>query len=304
MNRTIATPGPLPDTTNAAAVGRGTTAKSATLQDAAVGRSAAAWPAIIAGAVSAAALSLALLLLGGGLGLGSIAFNDGASPAALGLASVLWLLLMSALASGLGGYLAGRLRTRWPGVDVDEVFFRDTAHGFLTWALATLIAATLLTSTVGAIFASTSSADGTEQVWEATAAPAADDYFVDKVLRSDRPGEVDPDYSVHMEVGQILSHALRSGELPVADRNYLVGLVANVADTDAADAEQRVTQVYEEARASEQQWQSATRDAADAASQRGAKLSLWLFVSLLVGAFCASYAATIGGRQRDRIADD
>jgi hypothetical protein len=49
------------------------------------------------------------------------------------------------LASGLGGYLAGRLREKWVGIRTDEVLFRDTAHGFLAWALATLIVVTLLT---------------------------------------------------------------------------------------------------------------------------------------------------------------
>ena len=54
-------------------------------------------------------------------------------------------------ASGMGGYLAGRLRTKWAGIHTDEVYFRDTAHGFLAWAVATLLTATLLTSAVGSI---------------------------------------------------------------------------------------------------------------------------------------------------------
>ena len=47
-------------------------------------------------------------------------------------------VLVIEAASGVGGYLAGRLRVRWRDTDVDEVHFRDTAHGLLTWAVATL----------------------------------------------------------------------------------------------------------------------------------------------------------------------
>jgi len=66
---------------------------------------------------------------------------------AVGITFVLtsWLIVTQWLASGLGGYLAGRLREKWVGIRTDEVLFRDTAHGFLAWALATLIVVTLLT---------------------------------------------------------------------------------------------------------------------------------------------------------------
>ena len=58
---------------------------------------------------------------------------------------------MQAIASGMGGYLAGRLRTKWVAVHTDEVFFRDTAHGFLTWAVAVVIAASLLTTAASSL---------------------------------------------------------------------------------------------------------------------------------------------------------
>lgn len=282
-----------------------TTAAVAT--SAATTTSAASWPAIFAGAITAAAMSLILLVLGSGLGLAVISpgSTDGASAGALGVASVLWLILMSALASSLGGYLAGRLRTRWLGVDADEVYFRDTAHGLLTWALATLITAVLLTSAVTSIVTSATRA-GAEAVgtWSTTTGASADEYIVDKLLRNSTPGAGDEDYALRIEVGQILAVALAGGELAAEDRSYLVALVANVADIDSAQAEQRVTQIVDDAMFAAQQLESVARDAADTVSAQAAKLSLWIFVALLVGAFCAAYAATLGGRQRDRSTSD
>ena len=114
--------------------------------------SAVAWGAVIAGAIGAASLSLVLLLLGGGLGFAIISpwSSRGISEDAATASTILWITIVQLLASALGGYLAGRLRTRWTTVHTDEVFFRDTAHGFLAWSVATLLMATVLSSAVGA----------------------------------------------------------------------------------------------------------------------------------------------------------
>lgn len=91
------------------------------------------WSAIFAGASTAAALSLILLILGVGLGFSAISpwSNSGVSATAIGISTILWLAFTQIAASGLGGYLSGRLRIRWLTVHTDEVYFRDTAHGFL-----------------------------------------------------------------------------------------------------------------------------------------------------------------------------
>src|SRR5579871_578695 len=96
---------------------------------------AVSWGAVFAGGVSAAAFALILLALGTGLGLTALSpWSSGTSNAkAFGFAAVVWVCVTSVLTSGLGGYLAGRLRSRWLGVDADEIHFRDTAHGFLSW---------------------------------------------------------------------------------------------------------------------------------------------------------------------------
>src|ERR1700680_304017 len=95
------------------------------------------WAAVIAGAFVAAALSLILLALGTGIGLSSVSpwSNVGASTATVSWMAIVWLIVTQIIASTMGGYLAGRLRTKWVNTHTDEVYFRDTAHGFLVWAL-------------------------------------------------------------------------------------------------------------------------------------------------------------------------
>src|SRR3981081_3176855 len=106
------------------------------------------WAAVIAGAFVAAALSLALLALGTGIGFSAVSpwANAGASASAIGWTAIGWLVLMQLIASSVGGYLAGRLRTKWVNVHTHEVYFRDTAHGFLVWAVGLVITAGFLTS--------------------------------------------------------------------------------------------------------------------------------------------------------------
>src|SRR5476651_794893 len=76
------------------------------------------WGAVVAGAFVAAALSLALLALGTGIGLSAVSpwTNAGASARAIGWTAIGWLVLMQIIAFSVGGYLAGRLRTRWVNI--------------------------------------------------------------------------------------------------------------------------------------------------------------------------------------------
>src|SRR5450759_5842 len=77
--------------------------------------SAVSWGAVMAGAAAAAALSLILLILGIGLGLSSVSpwAHYGVSAATFGVSTILWVTFTQLVASGMGGYLAGRLRTKW-----------------------------------------------------------------------------------------------------------------------------------------------------------------------------------------------
>ena len=107
------------------------------------GVSALSWSAVIGGTVTAIAVTLTLLALGSAFGLATISPwpGLGAKPASFTIGAGIWLIVTQWLSAALGGYIAGRLRVRWTGLHTDEVFFRDTAHGFLTWATATVIMA-------------------------------------------------------------------------------------------------------------------------------------------------------------------
>jgi hypothetical protein len=198
--------------------------------------------------------------------------------------AIVWLILSQIIASAMGGYLAGRLRTKWPHVHTDEVYFRDTAHGFLVWALGLVIAAAFLAS------AATSIAGRATQA-NTTALSAADPnaYFIDHMLRSDAPATEQIEIPVRAEVGRIFANGLRQTEIPAADRSYLTRLVASRTGLSQNEAGNRVSESFTEA-----------QQAADNARKASAHLSYWTFFALLVGAFCASISATIGGKQRDR----
>ena len=297
--------------------------------------SAVSWGAIAAGAAAAASLSLILLILGVGLGLSSVSpwSRDGVSATTFGVSTILWLTLTQLLASAMGGYLAGRLRTRWTDVHSDEVYFRDTAHGFLAWALASLATAALLTSAIGSILgtglqAGASMAGGVANgapaamaaaAGSARAAPGGDGvalgYHVDSLFRREASAAASGTAgaamvtgsdanepvpaSVAAEVSRIFLNTRRSDPLPTDDLRYLGRVVAQRTGLSQQDAERRVAAVLAKAQAQARDAETALREAGDKARKASAYAALWLFVSLLIGAFIASLAATAGGRRRD-----
>jgi hypothetical protein len=291
--------------------------------------SAVSWAAIVAGAAGAAALSLILLILGVGLGLSSVSpfAGSGASATTFGVSTIVWLTFTQLAASGLGGYLAGRLRTRWAATHTDEVYFRDTAHGFLAWAIATLATAAMLTSAMGAIVGTGASAVGSVAGGAATAAAAAmpaaagamksdgpatgNGYFVDSLFRKDASapaaaaaslaGNAGDAAPASAEAGRIFASGLEAGALPPEDVKYLGQQVSQRTGLSQADAEKRVSDAFTRMKAKADQAKAEAKEAADKARKASAYASLWLFVSLLVGAFVASLLATFGGRQRDLV---
>lgn len=266
------------------------------------------WGAVLAGAFAAAALALILLLLGTGLGLSAVSpwSNEGATAKTLGVAAIVWMIVVHLSSSAIGGYLAGRLRTKWVDVHTDEVFFRDTAHGLVSWAVGIVITAALLTSAATSIVGGAAKAGATTVAATAGAGIAAgatqskgsgadsNAYFVDALFRSDRSREED-DSSVREEIGRIFANGLQQGDLPAADKTYLAQVVAARTGLSQPEADKRVSDAVAQARAAEVK----ARQAADAARKAAAHFSLWTFLALLIGAFTASYTATIGGRQRD-----
>ena len=322
------------------------------INDAGQSDSAVSWSAIFAGAAAAIALSLILLILGTGLGLSSVSpwAREGASATAIGVSAIVWLAVTQILASGMGGYISGRLRTKWTDLHGDEVHFRDTAHGLLAWAVATIFTAALLTSVIGSIVstgvkATASVADGAAAITGGAAAVAANSmgtdntnpssasgelsYFIDSLFRKemsvstgtnssanagfDAAGTNTSDSSMLSadanqsnaatssptgESARIFMSAIGTGTLPPADVRYLGQLVAQRTGLSQPEAEQRITSTFNQMQTKLKDAEVAARAAADKARKASANTALWLFVSLLMGAFVASLAATFGGRQR------
>jgi hypothetical protein len=251
------------------------------------------WPAVIGGAFTAAALSLILLTLGTGLGFSSVSpwSNIGASASTVKAGAVIWLIFTQVIAFAMGGYLAGRLRTKWVDIHTDEVYFRDTAHGLLVWAVGIVLMAAFLAS-AAAMFAGRA-AQWTEPS-QATATEASllnpNEYLIDMLFRSNGSMTDLNAIAMRAEADRIFAHALRDGSMSQADNAYMARLISARTGLNEADAQRRVTDVFAQA-----------QEAAETTRKAVAHLSLWLFVALLSGAFCASFAGTIGGRQRDHV---
>jgi hypothetical protein len=251
------------------------------------------WGAVIGGAFATAALSLIMLALGAGFGLSVVSpwSNAGASASEFGTVAILWLIVTQVVASSMGGYLTGRLRTRWQSLHGDEVHFRDTANGFLSWAVALVVTVAFLASA-----ATTMAGGAAREVAPSRALAEADDLagtanFVDRLFRSDHPGgTTEANASVRAEAGRILARSIGQKEAPGTDTSYLAQLVAAKTGLNQTEAERRVSETILEARQTVDRLRSVT-----------ARILLWSFLALLMGAFCASYAATIGGRQRDHV---
>ena len=297
--------------------------------------SAVSWAAVLAGTTTASALSLILVLLGFGLGMSSISVwaGQGISTETLGITAILWLAFTQIIAYGMGGYLAGRLRTKWVSVHSDEVYFRDTAHGFLTWALASLLCATLLASVIGSIvggsakagatiIGGTSSAlitgatanmDVTNKSLQSVDNPMK--YIVGTLFRKDvtsQPiassdpsaetnanGEISQQTNHVSDVMSIFMNSMSDATLPQNDVKYVGQVVSQQTGLSQQDAEKRVEQTFASMQEKKASAITLAKTTAEKARKVAANTSLWFFVMLLVGAFSASLAATWGGKSRD-----
>ncbi|MDD9654114.1 hypothetical protein [Klebsiella pasteurii] len=295
--------------------------------------SAVSWGAIFAGAAAAASLALMLLMLGAGLGLTSISpwENQGLAAGTVGIAAIAWLTFTQIVASGMGGYLAGRLRTKWVDTHTNEIYFRDTAHGFLTWAVALLVSAVLLTTTISSLIggsakvmgsvAGGATATAVNNAGEGSSmlSKSSMEYFTRSLFRAsgstpagnsnasgndvmamNQPAPPKAESPAQLaEVTGIFANSIYSGALPQDDLTYVAQLVSQNTGISQQDAEQRVQAVYDKAQANLKEAKDKAQQAADAARKTTSYVTLWSFISLLIGAFVASLCATYGGRQRD-----
>lgn len=251
------------------------------------------WPAIVAGAVAACAMTLVLLAFGTGLGLSMVSpwAGSGVSATTFKITTGLYLIVIAMIASSIGGYLAGRLRSAWSGVHGDEVYFRDTAHGFIAWALASVLGAAVLAAPATSLIGGTAAGATQGAVSSANQSTGPMDIYVDTLFRGD-PAAQNTSGNNSDSRGEVVRMFTRSfragGELKAPDREYVSKVVAARTGMSQADADKRVNDVVTQVKAD-----------ADAARKATASLAFWLTASLLLGAFCASLAATEGGGLRD-----
>lgn len=250
------------------------------------------WGAVIGGACASSALYLILLALGAGFSLSAISpwADTGARASTIGTVALVWLILIEIAAAAFGGYLTGRLRTKWAVVHTDEVFFRDTANGFLSWALALVVSVAFLGSAAAFLSGGATRSRTSPDSANGAVLGSPQLYYVDMLFRSERPVSDTADPAAKAEAGRILMNGLEHNQLPPSDQSYLARLISARTGIAEPEAEQRVSSVFTQAQQTE-----------DAARKTTSRVLLWLFCSLLIGALSASFAATIGGRQRDHV---
>jgi hypothetical protein len=289
--------------------------------------SAVSWSSIAAGAVAIASVTLLLLALGAGLGLSSISpwTDTGLSAATFKVTAGVYLVLVAVMASAIGGFLAARLRTKWVGIHTNEAFFRDTAHGFIAWAFAILISATLLGAATAHLLGGAASGAGAAATQPSTSVNPTQVY-VDRLFRRDTSAAVNstaagavpatnataagtasaPETGAaasptattagggarnnrRVEVLRLWTASpLESGGLSADDKTYVVRLISERTGLSAAEAQKRLDDVVAQAKAD-----------ADRARRGAAQLAFWTTAALLFGAFAASLAAAEGGQYRD-----
>jgi hypothetical protein len=249
------------------------------------------WPAVGAGAVASLALTLALLSFGAGVGFSVVSpwGNSGISSNAFEVGTGLYFIVMAMISSAIGGYLAGRLRTKWLGVQTTEVHFRDTAHGFLAWAAASVLGAMLLASPANSLVGGALRGVTQSTANSAQASPLED--YVDTLLRSDNPSAQGQPSSSDLrgEMVRLFTTSFHNGrDLTPTDRTYVAKIVASRTGLSQADAEKRVNDVVNQVKAD-----------LDNTRKAAMQTAIWLTLSLFIGAFSASLAATEGGGLRD-----
>ena len=282
-------------------VGLGST--TAVRSGAVAGTSFVEWSPVFAGAVTAAALSFVFLTFGSAIGLSAASPwpNSGLSPKTLASLAVFWTMAQQIGAFMVGGYIAGRLRTRWAEASADEVEFRDGLHGALVWAVGIAFGAALFLSTAGAI-----ARTGTEVATKAAAVAATSNsdpmtYYTDVLLRpvarTTTPGQGAArteaiSQETKAEVMRVMARAVANGSLPDADRAYLASVVSQRTGMPQPEADRRVADAFSEAN-------RVAREAADKARRAAVLTGFVTAASLLISLAAAWWAAQRGGHHRD-----
>jgi predicted transcriptional regulator len=246
------------------------------------------WSPCIAGGLVAAALSSVLTGFGSTLGFANLSQTWRSITPTLSILSGLWILAVALASASAGGYLAGRTRDRWGKLHLHELRFRDGAHGLISWAIAVILGA-LVVSTLSGSIKNVGQPDPAIPIssQELGASPTILSANIDRMLRSEaRPTLPDP--TLRNAAGRLLTSAATSRNVSAEDRAQLVQLVRAGAGLSEADAQKRVDDSI-----------AATRDQIGRAHHAEAIGAFMSAVSLLLAALAAWYAAEAGGRHQD-----
>jgi hypothetical protein len=219
-------------------------------------------------------LTLVLLSFGAGVGFSVVSpwGNSGVSATTFKIGTGLYFIVIAMISSAIGGYLAGRLRTKWIGVQTTEVHFRDTAHGFLAWAVASLVGAVLLASPANSLIGGTAS--GATQAAISSAQTSPMDGYIDTLLRPDSPsaqGQSNP-ADTRREMVRLFTTSFHNGsDLSATDRTYVAKVVSARTGLSQADADKRVNDVATQVKAD-----------LDKARKAAMQIAIWLTLSLFI----------------------
>lgn len=298
------------------------------------GRGGISWGAVIGGALATIAMSIVLVALASGLGLTSFSVHGGnASGTTYAISTALALIVIQWLSAALGGYIAGRTRARWSGLHTHESGFRDTVHGFLAWALATLLtvgvlamagAGALGNAAHGVAMLGAGAAGGAGMAAHEAGMPARPGggdpmaLFSDRLFRSEGPAPaaaattgtttgttvtgpipttvtINATPEMRAEAGRLLMTRFIDGKVADADQAYLVAQVARVTGLSAEESQKRVADVE----SAIDEAAAKAKAAAEQARKAAAAGAFFTAFSLMIGAFIGAVAGAIGGHRRE-----
>jgi hypothetical protein len=261
------------------------------------------WGPIVGGALLAAALSFVLLTFGTAIGLSATSPwpNVGLSGKVIASLAIFWVLAQQIGAFLAGGYIAGRMRTRWAETPQSEAEFRDGLHGGLVWALGIVIGAVLFVATAGAVARTGAEVAGKAAVSAVSSTTNPMDALLDTLLRpaAQQPAAAgapaapgaraaaSPE-AARATIGRLLVRSVASGSVSNDDRSYLAQLVSQQTGLSQQEAEARVNAAF-----------NAAREAADKARRAAILTGLVTAISLIVSFGAAWWAALKGGQHRD-----
>ena len=260
------------------------------------------WSGVFVGAIVASALSWLLLTFGSAIGLLAVSpyTLNSTSVATVTMAAAVWFALTQIYAIGMGAYIAARLRPRVGDGMEDEVRFRDGITGVTVWGLAIVL------GLVVAGLAANTAARGAAAVGSAAGAAARQidpAYTVDLLLRpaaaqiGQQPaagaGQGREITAAEREqIGRIVVNSMAQGSIPQADQQYLTQIVADRTGLPREEAERRITQTYEQAKAT-------ALETADTVRKATSFAGFWIVFIMLAAGLTAWWSGTIGGHHRD-----